>query len=104
MNSAEQIARQVRTQSLSVVITDICRDLGIECDHPLWRELQEAIMDNGGNHGNLMMAVLKRDRLSVMAEAGKIVPALPVRCAPAPAPAASGAGPPEPGVRTTIAA
>jgi hypothetical protein len=30
------------------VLLDICRDLGITADHPLWRELSLAIIMHGG--------------------------------------------------------
>jgi hypothetical protein len=48
--SAEEIARQVRTRSLGVVITDICRDLGLTpgaVEAPLWDALMEAVMECG---------------------------------------------------------
>ena len=36
----EQIAAEVRRRPIGAVIADICRDLGIMPNHPLWRELQ----------------------------------------------------------------
>jgi hypothetical protein len=48
--SAEEIARQVRTRSLGVVITDICRDLGLTpgaIEATLWDALMEAVMECG---------------------------------------------------------
>ena len=56
----EQIAAEVRRRSIGAVIADICRDLGIMPSHPLWRELQIAIIGNGGNPARLVMAVTKR--------------------------------------------
>jgi hypothetical protein len=48
--SAEEIARQVRTRSLGVVITDICRDLGLvpgAVEATLWDALMEAVLECG---------------------------------------------------------
>ncbi len=45
----EWIAAQVRSRPIGAVIADICRDLGILPSHPLWRELQLAIIRHGGN-------------------------------------------------------
>jgi hypothetical protein len=45
----EQIAAEVRRRPIGAVIADICRDLGILPSHPLWRELQLAIIRHGGN-------------------------------------------------------
>jgi hypothetical protein len=46
--TAEQIAAEVRRKPVGVVLLDICRDLGITADHPLWRELNLAIIMHGG--------------------------------------------------------
>ena len=48
--SAEEIAEQVRTRPLGVVINDICHDLGLQpgmVDGVLWRELADAFVDCG---------------------------------------------------------
>jgi hypothetical protein len=45
----EQIAAEVRGRPIGVVIADICRDLGIAANHPLWREISLAIIREGGN-------------------------------------------------------
>ena len=48
--SAEEIAAQVRTRSIGLVIADICRDLGLRpgmVDGALWRELRDALVDCG---------------------------------------------------------
>jgi hypothetical protein len=52
----EQIAAEVRRRPIGAVIADICRDLGIMPNHPLWRELREVIIRHGGN-----LAVLVKD-------------------------------------------
>ena len=56
----EQIAAKVRRQPIGAVIADICRDLGIMPNHPLWREVQVAIIRHGGNLARLAMDVAKR--------------------------------------------
>jgi hypothetical protein len=48
--SAEEIAEQVRTRSLGVVITDICHDLGLASgvmEAQLWDALMEAVRECG---------------------------------------------------------
>src|SRR5581483_8778906 len=39
-----QIAAEVRRRPIGAVIADICRDLGIMPSHPLWPELQLAMI------------------------------------------------------------
>ncbi len=73
----EQIAAKVRRQPIGAVIADICRDLGILPSHPLWQELQHAIIREGGNYANLVKDILDQ--------------AFPI---PAPTPPASPASPP----------
>ena len=46
--TVSQIARKVLRQSIGDVLADICRDLGISNDHPLWDDLQAAITEFGG--------------------------------------------------------
>jgi hypothetical protein len=55
-----EIAEWVRRRPIGAVIADICRDLGILPDHPLWRELRRAIMGEGGNHVRLVMEIIHR--------------------------------------------
>jgi hypothetical protein len=50
----EQIAAEVRRRSIGAVIADICRDLGIRPNHPLWRELRDAIVRYGGSLARLV--------------------------------------------------
>ncbi len=54
----EQIAAKIRRQPIGAVIADICRDLGILPSHPLWRELQIAIIREGGSYANLVKDIL----------------------------------------------
>lgn len=49
----EQIAKQVRSNPIGVVLADICRELGILPRHPLWRELQLAIITYNGSLARL---------------------------------------------------
>jgi hypothetical protein len=44
----EEIAADMRRKPVGVVLLDICRDLGITADHPLWCELNLAIIMHGG--------------------------------------------------------
>jgi hypothetical protein len=81
-----EIATWVRRRPIGAVIADICRDLGIACDHPLWRELQRAIMTEGGSYTRLVMEIIDRGA-RLIAEAW--FPSTP----PAP-PVPAGTGPP----------
>ncbi|MGC1408457.1 MAG: hypothetical protein WA864_05880 [Acetobacteraceae bacterium] len=54
----QEIAAKIRRQPIGAVIADICRDLGILPCHPLWRELQIAIMREGGNYARLIKDIL----------------------------------------------
>jgi hypothetical protein len=60
MPTPEQIAAEVRRRPIGEVIADICRDLGIVPAHPLWRELQRAIIREGGRYAALVIDILKR--------------------------------------------
>ena len=55
---AEQIAAQVRRRPIGAVIADICRDLGIMPNHPLWPELSEVIVCHGGNLVRLVKDII----------------------------------------------
>ena len=85
--TSEQVAAWVRRRPIGAVIADICRDLGITPRHPLWRELQLAIIRHGGSLAGLVKTML--DRAFPLAAP----PALPAVAAPL-APAPAGAGPP----------
>ena len=58
--TAEQIAAEIRRRPVGAVIADICRDLGIMADHPLWRELHTAIILHGGNLAGFLNDMFKR--------------------------------------------
>jgi hypothetical protein len=54
------IAAQVRRRPIGAVIADICREFGILPSDPLWRELSDAIVENGGNLATLYIDINKR--------------------------------------------
>ncbi len=58
--TAEDIARRMRRQSIGAVLADLCLDFGIDTKHPLWRDLQIAIIDHGGNLVPVLDAWLQR--------------------------------------------
>jgi hypothetical protein len=55
-----EIAAWVRRRPIGAVIADICRDLGIACDHPLWRELRRAITTERGSYTRLVQEIIDR--------------------------------------------
>jgi hypothetical protein len=56
--SGEQIAAEVSRRPIGAVIADICRDLGILPSHPLWREVQQLIIEHGGSLVRLVSDLL----------------------------------------------
>ena len=85
----EQIAAEVRRRPIGAVIADICRDLGIMPSHPLWREVQMAMIRHGGSLANLVRDLIDRSFQSLVPAAASA--ALP---APSPRPSPVGTGPP----------
>jgi hypothetical protein len=73
----EQIAAKVRCQSIGAVITDICRDLGICPNHPLWRELKALIEEYRGNYASLVIETLDRPSLTLFESASTAQPSNP---------------------------
>src|SRR5271157_2909900 len=61
----EQIAAEIRHRPVGAVIADICRDLGIMADHPLWRELQLAMILHGGSLANFVKDMFERARVTL---------------------------------------
>jgi len=57
--SAKDIAARIRNQRTGAVIVDICRDLGITTQHPLWREINDAIRHHGGNLATWLRNVIR---------------------------------------------
>ena len=78
-----EIAAWVRRRPIGAVIADICRDLGIRFDHPLWRDLHDAIMCEGGSCVRLVLEIIHRG--------AKLVAELWFRGTP---PASASTGPP----------
>ena len=85
----EQIAAEVRRRPIGAVIADICRDLGIMPSHPLWREVQMAMIRYGGSLANLVRDLIHQSFQSLVSAAAPAVLA-----APSPLPSPTGAGPP----------
>jgi hypothetical protein len=50
----------VRRRPIGAVLADICRDFGILPSHPLWREVQRAIIQHGGSFARLLSDMLDR--------------------------------------------
>ena len=73
-----EIAAQVRRRPVGAVIADICRDLGIMPAHPLWRELQRAIIDNDGNLATLVIGIIKQPKAWINDQLLIALPAWPV--------------------------
>ncbi len=58
--SAKEIAARIRNKRTGAVIAEICRDLGITAQHPLWRQINDAIILNGGNTVTVMRVWWRR--------------------------------------------
>ena len=61
----EDIEARVRNRPVRAVIADICRDLGLPEDSPMWRELQEMAVVSRREHDSVVLAAirqLRRDR------------------------------------------
>jgi hypothetical protein len=89
--TVEQIAAEARCRPIGAVLADICRDLGILPSHPLWRELSDAIMFNGGNLHRLVKEIIaKGARRFAQAWAERSIHPLQLL----PCPSHAGTGPP----------
>ena len=97
-----QIAAALRRRPVGAVIAEICRDLGIGPGHEMWQEVAAAIKEYDGNTAALIITMFKRDRTCFVPRSARRATAS--AAASPPLPSASGAGPPEPWVRTNIAA
>jgi hypothetical protein len=89
--TADQIAAQARRRPIGAVLADICRDLGILPSHPLWRELSDAIMFNGGNLARLVKEIITKGARR-FAQAWAETPIHPLQLLPCPS--QTGTGPP----------
>ncbi len=59
MPTEEEIAAMLRQRPVGAVLADICRDLGIGPQHPLWHDLHRAIVETGGNVVRLLMDMIR---------------------------------------------
>lgn len=57
--SAREIAARIRNRPAGAVIVEICRDLGITMEHPLWPEIRDAIRYHGGNLWIMLRNVIR---------------------------------------------
>ena len=60
--SAKEIADRIRHKPIGTVIAEICRDLGIDPQHPDWQEIKLAIITHYGNLVRLLMHWLRPNR------------------------------------------
>ena len=56
----QEIAEMIRRRSIGAVLVDICADLGIGIDHPLWQELRWVIIDHHGTPEPVMERTFQR--------------------------------------------
>jgi tetratricopeptide (TPR) repeat protein len=57
--SAQAIAARIKGRASGAVIVEICRELGINTMHPLWREIQDAIFVYRGSMARMMTAWMR---------------------------------------------
>ena len=62
--SVEEIARMIRNRPVGDVIVDICRDFGIAANHPLFREVYDALLFYTGSTMRLARVVVNRRHAS----------------------------------------
>ena len=62
--SVEEIARMIRNRPVGDVIVDICRDFGIAANHPLWREVYDALLFYTGSVIRLARVIVNRRHAS----------------------------------------
>jgi hypothetical protein len=91
MPSEREIAAQIRRRPIGAVLADICADLGLNESHPLWRELCDAVTENGGSFLRLMRDLSHRvSLLNFFPPDTPIIPPMPAGWKPP----ATAAGPP----------
>ena len=56
----QEIAEMIRRRPIGAVLVDICADLGIGIDHPLWQELRWIIIDHHGTPEPVMQRTFQR--------------------------------------------
>jgi hypothetical protein len=60
MPTDREIAEMIRRRPIGAVLVDICADLGIGIDHPLWQELRWVIIDHNGTPEPMMQRTFQR--------------------------------------------
>jgi hypothetical protein len=60
MPTAEEIADALRDRPVGEVIAQICRDLGIVMENPLWREIMAVVLEFHGNATKLTKDIVQR--------------------------------------------
>ena len=58
--SVEEIAADIARRPIGAVLADICRDLGIATDNPMWHELYWTVLEEGGGSSNLLRHMIRR--------------------------------------------
>jgi hypothetical protein len=86
-----QIAAEIRRRPIGAVIADICRDLGITGKHPLWDDVQQALIEHRGSIAALVKDILDRAFSPAARRSPSALRAASLQFAPA-----GGTGPPEP--------
>ena len=60
MPTDQEIAEMIRRRPIGAVLVDICHDLGIGTDHPVWQELRWIIIDHHGTPEPVMQRTFQR--------------------------------------------
>jgi hypothetical protein len=60
MPTDQEIVEMIRRRPIGAVLVDICADLGIGIDHPLWQELRWIIIDHRGTPEPMMQRTFQR--------------------------------------------
>jgi hypothetical protein len=69
---------RINRQPIGAVIADICRDLGIRPNHPLWPELRQiVIIEHGCSLTRLIIDIIHDQRFWLVVLSGLIAPAWP---------------------------
>jgi hypothetical protein len=88
-----QIANEILHRPAGAVLVDICIDLGVTTDNPLWREITELIIPHGGNYATLATALVRT--ITLLPDPGPDDRPLAVTPPPGPrTPAPAATGPP----------
>jgi hypothetical protein len=86
--TAEQIAAEVRRRPIGAVIAEIYLNLGILPSHPLWREVERAMLEFSGSLAKPLNDIFDQT-LGPIPSARSLSPA-PAPALPSPAPSSTG--------------